>query len=160
MKVLKMRKAVLGLAILWVFWFVVSGCDNGTTTDIGTAPTLTDVIVASSVENLTTNWTSASTFSKTSDTIYIGAKGNDPDKDVVKFGYDVMYNGSSVYQYETSGTGGEAFTIPIETFTAHLGSIFASSFNVVNGYSLRVYVIDAKGNKSNVKETNTFEIIN
>jgi hypothetical protein len=155
-----MKKMFLGLVVLLVFGFLFVGCDNGTTTDNGTAPTLTDAIVASSLADVSTNWTSANSFSQGTDTyIYFGVKGNDPDKDVVKFGYDVMYGGSSYFHYETSGSGSEAFTISIDPFTAGLGGIAMSNFTTVAaGYSLKIYVLDAKGNKSNVIETNTFEI--
>jgi hypothetical protein len=157
MKVLKMRKAVLGLAVLWVFGFVVSGCDNGTT-DIGTAPTLTRVYAGTSSDSGVT-MTETSTISKGSNTnVYVGLETNDPDADITKVFYRIMLDSVKVYPTDKDF---DEINLPNALPASYTGVLFAfpiSAATVASGYTFEVYVVDAKGNKSETKTSNTFEI--
>jgi hypothetical protein len=158
MKVLKMRKAVFGLIVLAVLGFVVSGCDNGSTGN-GTAPTLTEVWVGTGNPSITAV-NKSSTFTKGTD-IYVGVDVGDPDKDIVKVGFSIKKDGTAVPDF----TNEASCFIPVATYT---GRAFAFMFSqlesgqqsatVGTGYTCEVYVIDAKGNKSETKVSNTFEI--
>jgi hypothetical protein len=154
-----MKKIFSGLVVLLVFGFVFAGCDNGTTTDNGTAPTLTEVWVGTGSLS-TTAVSKSSTFTKGTD-IFVGVDVSDPDKDIVKVGYSFKQDGTAVPDstYELD------CPIPIETYT---GRAFGFQFSVLSaedqtatvgtGYTVQVYFVDSQGNKSETKTSNTFAI--
>jgi hypothetical protein len=159
--VLKMRKAVFGVSVLLVFGFVVIGCDNGTTTDNGTAPTLTRVFTGTSSDDVSPI-TETSTFTKGTD-IHIGADVNDPDTDIVKVVYSVKKDETAVPGYTGEITSSIPFaTIPGSAVTFYFSQLNATQQTATVGtnYTVELYFVDSKGNQSETKTTNTFEITN
>jgi hypothetical protein len=160
MKGVSMKKVFLGFAVLLVFGFLFAGCDNGTTPDNGTAPVLTRVYIGTSVDDFSPI-TEASTFTKGID-IHIGADVNDPDADIVKLVYSVKKGGTPVPDL----TGEITSAIPFTTLTGVSAMTFQFSKltddqknqTVGTNYTVDVYFVDSKGNKSETKTTNTFAI--
>jgi hypothetical protein len=153
-----MKKAVFGLMILVVFG-VLFGCDNGTT-DKGTAPTLTSVIVASSEADANA-WTSASSFTKTA-TIYTGIDCSDPDGDVAEYIFALVIGGQE-----------QSMKFPLigplpATFKGYFcfsnmvkdNNEYGEVWKVADGYIIKITLIDSKGNKSASIASNTFNITN
>jgi hypothetical protein len=156
---MKMRKAVFGLVVLLVFGFVFAGCDNGTTTDNGTAPILTEVWVGTGSPS-TTAVSKAFTFTKGTD-IYVGVDVSDPDKDIVKVGYSIKKDGTAVPNF----TGENDLPLGVETYTGRAFAFMLSqlesdqqSATVGTGYTCEIYFVDEKGNKSETQVSNTFAI--
>jgi hypothetical protein len=154
------NKVFIGLiGVMLIIGFVFIGCDNDTT-DLGTAPVITGAIVASSTANATA-WTSTSSFVKTTN-IFVAVKVDDPEKDIITVGYVVKLNGSptplvgetacALPAYPYTGT---AITIQLSLMTAD-----QQNASVANGYTVDIYFIDAKGNKSTTATTSTFDITN
>jgi hypothetical protein len=155
-------KVFLGLiAIVIIISLALIGCDNGTTTDNGTAPTLTEVIVANSTTNAA-SWTSANTFVKNVD-IYVGVKVDDPDADIVKVWYVVKQSDGSPtaltgeidfsYAPLPASFTGAALIIEMSKATEEIQDAAVGA-----GYTIELYFIDAKGNKSETRTSNVFEI--
>jgi hypothetical protein len=158
MKVLKMRKAVFGLIVLAALGFVVLGCDNGTTTDNGTAPALTRVHTGTSSDSGAT-MTETSTISIGSNTnVWVGVETNDPDADITKVFYRIMLGSVKVYPTDKDF---DEINLPNALPASYTGVLFGfpiTSASVNNGYTFEVYVVDSKENKSTTKTSNTFNI--
>jgi hypothetical protein len=148
-------KFSLGLiAIMVIMGMALIGCDNGTT-DNGTAPTLTEVIVASSSTDAV-GWTSANTFTK-GDIIYIGIDCADPDLDIVKFDFFVMYGGNAV-----ATDNDVAGVIPLATYKGYFCITDTNDARWQSApagqYAIKITLIDAKGNRSASITSNTFTL--
>jgi hypothetical protein len=156
--VLKMRKAVFGLIVLAVCGFVVLGCDNGSTTDNGTAPTLTGVYTGTVSASA---FTPSTTISKSSNAnVYVAVTGNDPDADVTTAFYRIMLNNVKVYPTDKDF----ADLTPDPALSASFNNVIfgfpIGSATNSTGYVFDVYLVDSKGNKSATITSNTFEITN
>lgn len=157
---LKMKnKWFIGLGALLVFSFVLAACSDEST-DMGSAPTVTSVITADG-ETDAKNWKSKTSFVKGTD-ISVGAKVDDPDQDIVKLGFSIR-DGSENPIPIASFSGEITHHIPTypytgEVITFHFSIPAEEQIPVGNGYTIAIYFIDSKGNKSNIKVSEPFTI--
>jgi hypothetical protein len=136
---------ILAFVVLLVFGFMA--CDNGNgSSNNGTAPNLTEFITMDG--NVTSGWTEKTTFSTTGK-LGVGIKGTDPEQDMTKYFLTFKKNETQVLTAERNAPTG----YNNGNFTHLLGSW--SQTNAQQGqYSVEIYAIDSKGNKSNTLTAN------
>jgi hypothetical protein len=131
------NKLVLALGILLVFGFVSCATSS---TNISTAPLLTDFITVTHEDGVAHNWNSITSFPK-GHGVNVGIKGSDADKDIEKF----------VFTFYSDGIKGSSLeknvSINGENFTQFLGSFITNTPGT--NFAVEVYAVDAKGNQSN-----------
>ena len=144
-----MKKTLaLVFGILLIFSCVLVSCDTGSSSETvpnepgsnitsGTAPNLTSVI-AGTGNNFT--WTSKTKFG-VSEPIYLKIEGTDPDKDIIKFMITTQKGNTLVGNYERN------VNLIDSPFSYYNGSWAFSPAG--NDWTINVYAIDAKNNKSN-----------
>jgi hypothetical protein len=138
---------VLVLGVLLVFGFV--SCETDAPANLGTPPLLTDFITLTHEDGVAKNWNPASSFPK-GHGINVGIKGSDPDKDIQKFVL-TFYEGETKLQdvERTHSVNGSPFTQYIGSFPRNIAG---------TDYSVEVYAVDAKGNKSNTLKSAAFSV--
>jgi hypothetical protein len=156
------NKVFFGLiGVMLIMGFVFVGCDNGTTdADTGTAPTLTSVIVASSEANANA-WTSASSFTLSTDTIYTGIECSDPDGDIAFYDFTLSIGGVEKGTLRLPLLGSISTTFKgyfCFSDMANDNNTYPNTWSVDTGYTIKITLIDSKGNKSATIASNTFDI--
>jgi hypothetical protein len=116
---------------------VLAGC--ATLQNPGTAPELTDFAVMLQPDVNNPVWAPQNEFT-TFDEIQTGVNGADPDKDIRRFVFTVKRNDGTVFLEKE-------FTLKIgaASFTHYFGHWIAPA----GAYTVEVYAVDRKGNKSN-----------